>query len=114
MQIKFLRNTRDENGNYRGDDYFKNAKGEVFCQNDGSINYTGVHAFDSGVAITFDQYYEELLKEAIGGAYHPNPPFITPQNALRDLAVMLDYKLVIPVLEGEATKLQEWADKKAK
>jgi hypothetical protein len=113
MSIKFRRNTHNEKGEYRSDEFFVNDKGETrdWCT---ELHYTGVHAFDKDIPLTFSEYYESLLKQSIGGAYHPRPPIISITNALTDLAKMIEYKLVNPILTEDIQNLQYQADEKSK
>jgi hypothetical protein len=99
MKIYFIRNTHDENGNYRGDEYF----GKYDSTKDLPF---GVHVWGhSGEKLTFDDVYKRIVEMYNGGASDgipmemPNDDKHTVEAFLKGLAYMIKKKLVIVQIE---------------
>ena len=123
MKIYFIRNTHDENGNYRGDEYFgkidyiKQFKQRLESKNPATekeINewqqhnknieeqelFFGVHTWDkSGRKMDFDEIYQAtynmINSHAYSGLLDPKDPRLTIEGHLKALAFMIEHKLVV-------------------
>jgi hypothetical protein len=122
MQILFKRNTHDEQGNYRGDEYF----GKVdICkatqrhrENFGTFPtqtqlddwhrhnsdmeknelYFGPHTLKPRDGMTLEEVYKETWNALYGGAldgqFDPKDPRLTIEGHLKALAYMIEHKMV--------------------
>lgn len=121
MRVLFYRNTHDENGNYRGDEYFgridifkriKDARDNGTELSDKDINkfskynrefesqqlFFGVHTLREEDGMTFDEIYKETFNMLRGGALdgtiEENEESLSIEHHLRALAFMIKHKLV--------------------
>lgn len=98
MKIYFIRNTHDENGNYRGEEYF-NYPTDLELRNkyEESEIFFGVHTWNkSGQKLTLEEIHKETLAMIKDGSYEG--PYkekdISILNLLKGLAFMIENKLV--------------------
>jgi hypothetical protein len=91
MRILFTRNTHDENGQYRGDDYFGD-------HDESQELFFGPHTLKPKEGMTLEEVYQETWKALFGGAldgrFDPKDPRFTIEGHLKALAYMIEHKLV--------------------
>jgi hypothetical protein len=104
MKIYFIRDTHDENGNYRGDSYFKES------YSDKQLPF-GVHTWGrSGERLTLEEIYkttEHLYKTgACDGILMDMPADYnhSVEGMLKSLSYMIDLKLVKTDIDYEIVK----------
>lgn len=122
MKILYYRNTHDENGIYRGDEYFGKSVQLYSKWKEGEITgiyptkedhskwnkeneeferqqlFFGVHTFEGNKGMTFEEIYNNTFTLLIGGAYDGEIDIhderLSIQSHLRGLAFMIEHRLV--------------------
>ncbi len=121
MRIVFKRNTHDEKGEYREDEYFGYISIPKKLKEFSDIGKTpteeqydewrkyneslkeqelffGVHTFSGNEEMDLEQIYQETFKLLNGGAlcgkYDPKDPKLTIEGHLKSLAFMIEHKLI--------------------
>lgn len=101
--VYFIRNTHDENNEWRGDSYFgipDHMDHQARTEFEAKELFFGVHTWNgSGEKLTFDQIYQRTLDMLRGGAYDgkwdKSEYRFSPEATLKALSFMIEHKLVL-------------------
>ena len=122
MKILFTRNTHDENGKYRGDEYFgridiiketqkhrnnflvhpSQTQLDDWHKHNAALDeqdlFFGPHTLKPNEGMTLEEVYQETWKALFGGAldgkFDPKDPRLTIEGHLKSLAHMIEHKMV--------------------